>query len=220
MASLSFQAFNRNKRSVALNPDLEADRELLNRLIQQAHFVFEPAPGGTLSCFDMDYADVEAINAQIVFVQISAFGSDGPHAQLVSNDLVIAAMGGPVDLQGVMGREPVRVSVPQVWRHAGVEAASGALAAHHRRMKTGKAQYVDLSAQSVMVWTMLNAMDAFGIQGEDFKRRGLRYPIGEFDLVYPCSDGWIVALPNSSLMLGCLPTMVEEGIAEHQTGIG
>ena len=31
-------------------------------------------------------------------------------------------MGGPVALQGVIGRAPVRVSVPQVWRHAGVEA--------------------------------------------------------------------------------------------------
>ena len=72
---------------------------------------------------------------------------------------VLAAMGGPVALQGVGDRAPVRLSVPQVWRHVGVEAAAGAMAAHHRMLRTGEAQYVDLSAQSVMTWTMLNAMD-------------------------------------------------------------
>ena len=33
-----------------------------------------------------------------------------------------AAMGGPVALQGALDRPPVRLSVPQVWRHAGGEA--------------------------------------------------------------------------------------------------
>ena len=56
--------------------------------------------------------------------------------------------------------------------HAGVEAASGAMAAHHRMLRTGEAQYVDLSAQSVMTWTMLNAMDAHAIQGAEFQRGG------------------------------------------------
>ena len=46
-------------------------------------------------------------------------------------------------------------------------------------------------------------------------RRGLLYPIADFDLVYPCADGWMIALPNSALMLGCLPVMIEEGIAEE-----
>ena len=213
-ASLSFQAFNRNKRSIVLDPDSEDSEALLRRLIMKAHFVFEPTPGGTLAAFGMAYEDVEAINPQVVFVQISAFGSDGPYSDFAANDLVLAAMGGPVELQGFMDRAPVRVSVPQVWRHTGVEAASGALAAHHRRLQTGKSQFVDLSAQAVMTWTMLNSMDAHAIQGEDFKRRGLQYPIGDFDLVYPCKDGWMIALPNSGLMIGCLPAMIEEGIAD------
>ena len=146
-----------------------SDLDILHRLIKKAHFIFEPAPGGVLSAFAMGFAEVEAINPQMVFVQISAFGGSGPYAEFTSNDLVIAAMGGPVELQGTMDKPPVRVSVPQVWRHTGVEAASGAMAAHHRRLRTGDAQFVDLSAQSVMTWTMLNAMDAYGIQGEDFK---------------------------------------------------
>ncbi len=216
MRSLSFQAFNRNKRSIVLNPDSESDREIRAGLIRTSHFVFEPAPDGTLSAFGMGYAEVSALNPQIVFVQISPFGSDGPHADLADSDLVIAAMGGPVALQGVVGRAPVRVSIPQVWRHTGVEAASGALAAHHRRLKTGEAQYVDLAAQNAMTWTMLNAMGAHAIQGADFQRCGLSYPLAEFDLVYPCADGWLIALPSSAVLTGCLPDMIEEGIADDK----
>ena len=37
----------------------------------------------------------------------------------------------------------------------------------------GEAQYVDLSAQCVMTWTMLNAMDAHAIQGMDVMRYGI-----------------------------------------------
>ena len=213
--SLNFQAFNRNKRSIVLDPSSEADQGVLKQLIQRAHFVFEPVPNGNLACFGMSYADVELLNPQIVFVQISAFGVDGPHADLAYSDLVIAAMGGPVALQGVVGRAPVRVTVPQVWRHTGVEAASGALAAHHRRLKTGTAQYVDLSAQNVLTWTTLNSMGAFGIQGADFQRCGLSYPLAEFDLVYPCADGWMIALPSSSVLIGCLPLMIEDGIVDE-----
>ena len=215
LRSLSFQAFNRNKRSIVLDPASGDDRAVLENLIQQAHFVFEPAPNGALSSFGMSYSDVEVLNPQIVFVQISAFGNDGPHAELAFSDLTIAALAGPVALQGVVGRAPVRVTVPQVWRHTGVEAASGALVAHHRRLKTGRAQFVDLSAQNTMTWTMLNSMGAFGIQGANFQRCGLSFPLAEFDLVYPCADGWLVALPSSKVMMGCLPLMIEEGIADE-----
>ena len=216
LRSLNFQAFNRNKRSIVLDPESQTDLKFLQRLIKKSHFVFESAPNGTLASFGMNYEDVALLNPQIVFVHISAFGVDGPHSGLAYSDLVIAAMGGPVALQGVVGRAPVRVTVPQVWRHAGVEAASGALAAHHRRLKTGTTQFVDLSAQNTMTWTMLNSMGAFGIQGADFQRCGLSYPLAEFDLVYPCADGWMIALPNSSVLIACMPLMIEDGIVDER----
>ena len=39
--SLNFQAFNRNKRSIVLDPSSEVDQGVLKQLIQRAHFVFE-----------------------------------------------------------------------------------------------------------------------------------------------------------------------------------
>lgn len=214
-ASLPFLAFNRNKRSLTLEPASDADRTALAQLIERSHFVFEPWPDSPLAAYGIDYAAARKLNPRIVYVRMSPWGDDGPHADYLSNDLVLAAMGGPVALQGVGDRAPVRLSVPQVWRHVGVEAAAGAMVAHHRMLRTGEAQYVDLSAQSVMTWTMLNAMDAHAIQGEDFQRgSGLVTGRVRIDMIHPCADGHVLALPNSKVILGCMSRMVEDGIVD------
>jgi crotonobetainyl-CoA:carnitine CoA-transferase CaiB-like acyl-CoA transferase len=215
LASLSYLAFNRNKRSLQLDPDSAPDCETLQALIARSHFIFEPWPASPLAAYGVDFETARALNPRIIYVRISPWGADGPHADYLGNDLVLAAMGGPVALQGSADRAPVRLSVPQVWRHAGVEAASGAMAAHHRMLRTGEAQYVDLSAQSVMTWTMLNAMDAHAIQGAEFQRGGgLDTGLVRIDMIHPCADGHVLALPNSKVILGCMSWMVEDGVVD------
>jgi crotonobetainyl-CoA:carnitine CoA-transferase CaiB-like acyl-CoA transferase len=214
--SLTFRAFNRNKRSLVLDRGSTDDRALLEELLRRSDFVFESWPDSPLADYGIDYAQARALNPRIVFVRVSAFGDEAPYEGVLANDLVIAAMGGPVALQGVIDRAPVRLSVPQVWRHAGVEAAVGALAAHARMLRTGEGQYVDLSAQAAMTWTMLNAMDAWAIQGVEFVRGGgFNTGTSQFDLVVPCADGYLVALPTSRTILGCLPQMIADGVADE-----
>lgn len=213
--SLTFLAFNRNKRSVVLDPQSAADRAALEALVARADFLFESWPDSPLAVYGIDRARARALNPRIVHVRLSPFGEDGPLSGSLGNDLVVAAMGGPVSLQGDPRRAPVRLSVPQVWRHAGIEAAVGAMAAHRRMLVTGEAQYVDLSAQAVMTWTMLNSMSAHAIQGSDFPRGGgFNTGTTQFSLVFGCADGFVVALPTSKVILGCLPRMIEEGIAD------
>ena len=211
--SLQFLAFNRNKRSIVVKRE---ERGLLRDLIAGADFLFESWPGGLLEGYGLDFAGVCEINPGIVHVCVSPFGRDGPRAGLIGNDLSVAAMGGPVSLQGDPDRAPVRLSVPQVWRHAGVEAAVGAMAAHARRLATGEAQFVDLSAQCVMTWTMLNAMDAYAIQGADFERNGSAMGAGSSGIepLYATADGYIIALPMAAVLQGCLAWMIEDGVAD------
>ena len=207
--SLSFQAFNRNKRSIVLH---DGDRDVLESLIESADFLFESAWPSTLEPFHLDPDAVREINRRIVHVRISPCGSDGPRADCLGNDLVVAAMGGPVSLQGPRDRAPLRVGVPQVWRHAGAEAAAGALVAHTRRVRTGLGQFVDVSAQCAMTWTMLQAMDAHAIQGFDFERSGSL--MAGIDIVHPCKDGHLIALPMSRVIEGLLDWMIEDGVID------
>ena len=213
LASLSFRAFNRNKRSIVLDADgTPADRDVLKQLIASADFLFESSPPSMLEGFGITAAEVRTANPHIVHVRISPFGVDGPRAGDHGNDLVVAALGGPMSLQGPHERAPLRISVPQVWRHTGAEAAASALVAHARMRRTGEAQFVDLSAQCVMTWTMLQAMGAHAIQGFDFERDDSRM-IG-VEIVHACRDGHIVALPMSRVVQGLLDWMIADGILD------
>ena len=215
--SLTYLAYNRNKRSITIDLDAIPDRDRFLQLVQRADFLFEsdePGAPKSLAARGLGFDTLRTVNPRLIYIAVSPFGQDGPNANLAATDLTIAAMGGPVSLQGGPDRAPLRLSVPQVWRHAAVEAAVGALTAHARMRSTGKAQFVDISAQCAMVWTMLNAMDAAAIQGFDFNRRGpiLQLSVLNYPLVHECADGHIVARPNGSVMIGVVAALVEEGL--------
>ena len=213
-ASLQFYAYNRNKRAMTLDLSESGDRETFLELVETADFVLESGPGGELERAGIDFESLKARQPQIVHLKLSAFGVDGPHADWPATDLTIAALGGPVSLQGVPERAPVRVSVPQVWRHGGGEMAVAALVAHARMRQTGEAQFVDVSAQCAMTWTMLNGLCASAIQGADFERSGSDLQLGQttLPLVFECQDGHVVSIPTGKLMEIMVHWMIAEGV--------
>ncbi|MGI9615472.1 MAG: CoA transferase [Acidimicrobiales bacterium] len=209
----TFSAYSANKRIVKLDGDEGLDRQRLIDLVAQADVVFDSGPPGRLASLGINRDGIVAVNDRVVVVTITPFGSDGPRADQPASELTIAALGGPVRIQGTPERAPVQMSIPQVWRHAGAEAAVAALVAHRRMLATGAAQFVDVSAQSVMTWTMLNAMEAFEVQGRDFERRGselaLTVPI---QLRMEAADGYVVGVPTGRSVQFLLPWLIEEGI--------
>jgi crotonobetainyl-CoA:carnitine CoA-transferase CaiB-like acyl-CoA transferase len=212
--SLQFTAYNRNKRSIALDLGRESDRGTFVQLVASADFVLESAPPSQLAEHGLSFETLCGANPRIVHVQITPFGADGPYAGFAASDLTIAALGGPVALQGVPERPPVRVSVPQVWRHTGVEAVVAALVAHARMRGTGEPQLVDVSAQCAMTWTMLNAMVASAIQGRDFERGGSALQLGNITmrLVFPTRDGHLVTIGSGGAVGKLLPRMIAAGV--------
>ena len=214
--SLSFLVYNRGKRSVTLDLAAAEGRARFLELVSGSDFVLDSGPNGLLDTFGIDFEDLRSANPKIVHVRVSPFGSDGPYAGLPSADLTIAALGGPMSVQGNPDRAPVRLSVPQVWRHAGAEAAVAALVGHARMRTTGEAVFVDVSAQSAMCWTMLNAGVAHAIQGADYERAGSHLQIGRvgLELVHRCRDGYVAALRRAVYMQILLPWMIESGVVD------
>ena len=212
--SLLYFAFNRNKRGVTLDLNGEAGRRALISLAEQADFIIESAPPGHMDHLGIGFDTLKQANPRIVYVAITPFGQDGPYADFPASDLTLAAMGGPMSLQGHPDRPPVRLSVPQVWLHASAEAAVGALTAHARMLRTGEPQFVDVSAQTAMVWTMLQGMVAHAVQGSDFNRAGSNLQLGNITLrlVYQCADGYVVLFPIGAALAKLVTWCVQEGL--------
>ena len=216
--SLSFAAYNRNKRSIEIDFETESGRGQFEGLVRSADFLLDSGPPSLLETAGYDVAALRALNPELVHVRTTPFGADGPKADRPAADLTIAALAGPVSLQGTLDRAPVRLSIPQAWRHAGAEAAVAALIGHARMRTTGEGVFVDVSAQSALTWTMLNGSTAFATQGFDFERQGSNLQIGpaEMPTIHPCKDGHVVALALGSLFGKLRPWILEAGIVQSE----
>ena len=213
--SLQFTAYNTGKRLVTLDPTSPADRATFRDLLAGAEVVIDSGPPGHLAGYGVDRSKLLELNPTVVSVLVTPFGADGPRAADPASELTIAALGGPVRIQGTPDRAPVKVSVPQVWRHAGADAALAALVAKTRGDQLGEAQFVDLSAQSVMTWTMLNAMEAYEVQGFDFERSGATLELAmSVPLRHRCADGYVILVPRGPNGAAITPWLIEDGIVE------
>ena len=191
--SLSFAAYNRNKRSVELDLETDDGRAKFLELVKSSDIVLDSGSPALLDEVGLSHELLLEANSQLVHVRVTPYGHDGPFAELPAADLSIAAMSGQMSLLGDADRPPVRISVPQVWRHAGAEAAVAALVGHARARTTGEGVFVDVSAQSSMTWTMLQAMTASAINGSDYERDGSLSQLGprKIPMVHPANDGHV-----------------------------
>src|SRR6202041_967346 len=119
--SLYWWAYNRNKRSITLDIERDAGRDLLRRLVERADFLIESHNPGYLAKRNLGFDDLAKINPALIFVSITPFGPDGPKASYADSDLIIMAAAGPLILAGDADRPPVRLPIPQAYLHASAD---------------------------------------------------------------------------------------------------
>lgn len=141
---MTYQACNRDKRSLAVDFTDEADLERLKRLIaEKVDVVVQNLRPGVAERFGLDAATTVAANKHIVYCTISAFGPTGPLASRPGYDPLIQAYGGLVDATGEVGGGPVRPGAPFIDFGTGMWGATGVLAGLQHRAKTGRGCVVD-----------------------------------------------------------------------------
>ena len=222
--SLYWWAYARNKRSVTLDITTDAGRDQLLQLAKGAHFLIESELPGRMAELGLGYEALAKVNPALVYVSISAFGQTGPKAGYAESDLIVEAAGGNLVLQGDDDRPPVRVSVPQAYLHAGAEAAGAALIAHHERVRSGRGQHVDVSAQQAMnLATFSSALAApLGDQLSTRLAGGAKLGSLEARLVFPATDGHVAILLFFGPSIGPFTTRLlewtcEEGFCDEAT---
>src|SRR3954469_22303019 len=89
-----FQAYNRNKRSLALDMKSPADRALFDGLISQADVYIQNFRPGTAARLGAGDERLVQLNPRLVCCSISGFGSSGPYVDRPSYDSVAQALSG------------------------------------------------------------------------------------------------------------------------------
>ena len=140
-----FLALNRNKRSLAMNLQADAGREVFLRLLESADVVAENFRPGVMSRLGLGYERLSGMRPNLVYCTISGFGSTGPYRDRGGFDLVAQGMSGLMSITGFPDGPPAKVGVPITDISAGLLAANGILAAYIHTLKTGQGQMVDTS---------------------------------------------------------------------------
>ena len=127
-----FQAYNRNKRSLALNMKQPGDRQLFQRLIREADVYIQNFRPGAAERIGAGVEQLLKINPRLVYCSISGFGATGPYADRPSYDSVAQALSGFLSVV-VDYRRPQFLGPALADAITGMYAAQGILAALVRR---------------------------------------------------------------------------------------
>ena len=153
--SLFFWNYNRNKKSVVLDPQTQPDALL--PLLQGADILLDSSCGALNTALNLSRGDLNARFPGLITARMTPFGDDGPWADFKASDLVHLALGGVMmncgydpDPRLDYDTPPI---APQVWHAyhiAGEQLATGVIAALIARQRNGQGQDVSVAVHEAV----------------------------------------------------------------------
>jgi crotonobetainyl-CoA:carnitine CoA-transferase CaiB-like acyl-CoA transferase len=141
--SLFFEAFNRGKRSIALDLKSDAGRAVFERLVASADAVLSNLRGDQPARLGLTYDALGRINPAIVCVALSGYGRHGDAARLPGYDALIQAESGWAALTGAPDGPPTKSGLSLADYVCGLTAVLGLMVGLFDARRTGLGRDVD-----------------------------------------------------------------------------
>lgn len=138
-----FAAYNRNKRSIALDLKTLEGQAVVHRLVAQADVALENFGPGTIERLGCDWDTLRAINPRLIYLAMKGY-LKGPYENRGALDEVVQMQSGLAYMTGPPGR-PLRAGAPVIDILGGVFGVVAVLAALREREATGQGQRVGSS---------------------------------------------------------------------------
>ncbi len=206
----AYTAFDRNKKSIALNLKSEKGRHIFCRLAEEADVIIEGFRPGVVKRLGIDYQTIAKINPGIIYCSITGYGQDGPYRELSGHDINYLSVGGALGLIGKKDGQPViPLNLVADLGGGAMHAAVGILSAVIARSKTGKGQYVDISLTDSVI-SLLTFFAAYYFES------GIEPKRGEFSLgggypyyrIYETKDSKFISI-------GCIEPWLWENLCRE-----
>jgi formyl-CoA transferase len=191
----NFLAYNRNKRSLAIDLQQEEGKAIVRRLADQCDVLVENFRPGVLSRLGLGYDDLSKTNPRLIYASISGYGQTGPYRDRKGQDLLAQAIGGLMWRNGAREDPPTLVGFPIADLMAGANLCQGILIALYARERTGRGQRVETSLLDSVLSPQMQDFMIYLNTGEAPARPprgGTRPHHGPTSGVFKAKDGYFV----------------------------
>jgi crotonobetainyl-CoA:carnitine CoA-transferase CaiB-like acyl-CoA transferase len=188
-----FQAFNINKKSVAIDLRSAEGKAALGKLIATADALVNNLRGDLPAKMGLDYKTLSASNPKLVCVHVSAYGRDNERASWPGYDYLMQAESGLMDLTGEPNGPPSRIGAPSmIDQTTGLTMAVGLLSAVIQARSTGKGCDVDTCLLDVALHQLGYVATWYLNEGLVSSRqpRSAHFSVAPVQ-TFPTSDGWV-----------------------------
>ena len=188
-----FMAYNRNKKSIALNIRNDEGKKIYQDLVKNADVVVENLRPGSVDKLGLGYHDLKTLNPKLIYAAISGFGRlegyEGPDSKRPAFDIVAEAMSGIMHLVGFDDKPPSWTIYGMADIYTGLCTSFAITQALFMRERTGKGQFVDSAMLDAMISLNERMAMLYSITGNEPHRGRLThlYPRGAFK----CRDGYL-----------------------------
>ena len=138
-------AFNRGKRSIALDLKSPDGIAVAKKIAAKADVVMESFRPGVISRLGFGYEDLKKINPKVVYCSVSGFGQTGPYAKRPTVDGLIQAFSGMMVMNRTPDGTPWRQGMIAVDVTTGLYTFQALATAIMRQFRFGEGCFIDSS---------------------------------------------------------------------------
>ena len=190
-------AFNRNKRSLALNLKHPEGLAILRQLVGHADAVLDNLRGDQPDKLGLTYEALKDINPRIVCAHLSAYGRQGSRKSWPGYDYLMQAEAGYLSLTGEPDGPPARFGLSVVDMMTGLMTAFALVSGVVGARATGRGIDVDVSLFDTALHN-LSYLATWYLNGGHVQGREPRgsHPSLTPSQLYRTRDGWIFLMCN------------------------
>jgi len=195
-----FMAWNRNKRSIALDMKKREGKEIIFKLLKHADIVLENFRPGVMERLGYGYEDCKKINPKIIYCSASGWGNDGPYLKRPGQDLLVQSVSGAIMTSGKKSDGPVALGTALCDQVNALNCVYAILAALYYREKTGKGQEIKTNLLSSAIAFQMQDYFTIHNMGVKFERpeSGIAHPGNPAPFgTYETRNGYIAIAMNS-----------------------
>ncbi|HEY2663476.1 MAG TPA: CoA transferase [Candidatus Binataceae bacterium] len=189
-----FEANNRHKRSVTLNLKTAEGRQIAHRLVARSDVFVQNFRKGVANRLGLGYAELSALNPQLIYASASGYGPLGPDSAEPSFDYLGQARSGIMNAVGAPGNPPSYVFGGIADQMGAIMLAYGVITALLARERYGVGQEVDASHLGSMIALQGLNLACRTIMGFEMARNPRETSFNPLWNHYKCADDKWLAL--------------------------